>query len=222
MVLVTKAEARQGTRHAPVAAVHCGGRGNRARRWASTPPSSGGRSICRWASATSIRCPAGASLPVCAWPSMRLPASPSDAAGAEDLARIVALTACAAVLSGPPCCAICSCGPLASPALPMVETAISRGYALGRDGHRAGHIGPVVADHEACGLALATRALASTHQPCDPGCSRPARHVATVARSAGGLGTPWLHAHAAGDRPEPSRTAAASSPWRAGVGVKAA
>jgi hypothetical protein len=36
------------------------------------------------------------------------------------------------------------------------------GYVLGRDGHSAMHIGPVVADDAAIGLALASRAMAAT------------------------------------------------------------
>ncbi len=39
------------------------------------------------------------------------------------------------------------------------------GYSLGRDGHRATHIGPVVAEDEAIGLALLSRALAAVHGP---------------------------------------------------------
>lgn len=39
------------------------------------------------------------------------------------------------------------------------------GYALGRDGHRALQIGPVVADDEASGLALLSSTLAGTDQP---------------------------------------------------------
>lgn len=39
------------------------------------------------------------------------------------------------------------------------------GYALGRDGHRALHVGPVVAEDEAIGLALLSGALAATDQP---------------------------------------------------------
>jgi GNAT superfamily N-acetyltransferase len=36
------------------------------------------------------------------------------------------------------------------------------GYALGRDGHRATHVGPVMAETQAVGLALLSRALAGT------------------------------------------------------------
>jgi hypothetical protein len=36
------------------------------------------------------------------------------------------------------------------------------GYALGRDGHAAMHIGPVVAEDDAIGLALVSRAMAAT------------------------------------------------------------
>jgi GNAT superfamily N-acetyltransferase len=39
------------------------------------------------------------------------------------------------------------------------------GYALGRDGHRAWHVGPVVAEDEAIGLALLSSAFAATEQP---------------------------------------------------------
>jgi hypothetical protein len=39
------------------------------------------------------------------------------------------------------------------------------GYALGRNGHSAMHIGPVVADDEAIGLALLGNAMASTTEP---------------------------------------------------------
>ena len=39
------------------------------------------------------------------------------------------------------------------------------GYSLGRDGHRATHIGPIVAEDQAIGLALLSRALASVHGP---------------------------------------------------------
>jgi GNAT superfamily N-acetyltransferase len=39
------------------------------------------------------------------------------------------------------------------------------GYALGRNGHSAMHIGPVVADDEAIGLALLGSAMASTTDP---------------------------------------------------------
>ena len=39
------------------------------------------------------------------------------------------------------------------------------GYGLGRDGHRAPHVGPVVAETQAIGLALASRALASVRSP---------------------------------------------------------
>ena len=39
------------------------------------------------------------------------------------------------------------------------------GYSLGRDGHRATHIGPIVAENQAIGLALLSRALAAVHGP---------------------------------------------------------
>jgi GNAT superfamily N-acetyltransferase len=39
------------------------------------------------------------------------------------------------------------------------------GYALGRDGYRALHVGPVVAEDETIGLALLSRALAGATQP---------------------------------------------------------
>ncbi len=39
------------------------------------------------------------------------------------------------------------------------------GYALGRDGYRTGHVGPVVADDPAIGLALISAAFASTEGP---------------------------------------------------------
>jgi hypothetical protein len=39
------------------------------------------------------------------------------------------------------------------------------GYALGRDGHRTAHIGPVVADDEAIGLGLLSSAFAATREP---------------------------------------------------------
>jgi hypothetical protein len=38
------------------------------------------------------------------------------------------------------------------------------GYALGRDGHAAMHVGPVVAEEEATGLALLSSAMAATRQ----------------------------------------------------------
>jgi len=39
------------------------------------------------------------------------------------------------------------------------------GYALGRDGHRTAHIGPVVADDEAIGVALLSNVFAATREP---------------------------------------------------------
>ena len=39
------------------------------------------------------------------------------------------------------------------------------GYSLGRDGHHATHIGPIVAEDEATGLALLSRALAACDGP---------------------------------------------------------
>lgn len=39
------------------------------------------------------------------------------------------------------------------------------GYSLGRDGHRATHIGPIVAEDQAIGLALLSRALSAAHGP---------------------------------------------------------
>jgi GNAT superfamily N-acetyltransferase len=39
------------------------------------------------------------------------------------------------------------------------------GYSLGRDGHRASHVGPVVAESQAVGLALLSRALAGVRGP---------------------------------------------------------
>jgi hypothetical protein len=39
------------------------------------------------------------------------------------------------------------------------------GYSLGRDGHRATHIGPVVAQDQSIGLALLSRALAGANAP---------------------------------------------------------
>ena len=39
------------------------------------------------------------------------------------------------------------------------------GYSLGRDGHRATHIGPIVAENQAIGLALLSRALAAVRGP---------------------------------------------------------
>jgi GNAT superfamily N-acetyltransferase len=39
------------------------------------------------------------------------------------------------------------------------------GYGLGRDGHRATHIGPVLAEDQAIGLALVSRALAGVDGP---------------------------------------------------------
>ena len=45
-----------------------------------------------------------------------------------------------------------------------MRTATLAGYALGRDGYRAWHVGPVVAEDEAIGLALLSSALAGTDQ----------------------------------------------------------
>jgi hypothetical protein len=39
------------------------------------------------------------------------------------------------------------------------------GYSLGRDGHRATHVGPVMAEDAAVGLALVSRAIASVRGP---------------------------------------------------------
>jgi GNAT superfamily N-acetyltransferase len=39
------------------------------------------------------------------------------------------------------------------------------GYSLGRDGHRATQVGPVIAEDQAVGLALVSRALAGIHGP---------------------------------------------------------
>jgi GNAT superfamily N-acetyltransferase len=39
------------------------------------------------------------------------------------------------------------------------------GYSLGRDGHRATHVGPVMAEEQAVGLALVSRALAGARGP---------------------------------------------------------
>jgi hypothetical protein len=39
------------------------------------------------------------------------------------------------------------------------------GYSLGRDGHRATHVGPVMAEDQGIGLALVSRALASVRGP---------------------------------------------------------
>jgi GNAT superfamily N-acetyltransferase len=39
------------------------------------------------------------------------------------------------------------------------------GYSLGRDGHHATHIGPIVAEDQATGLALLSRSLAVVHGP---------------------------------------------------------
>jgi GNAT superfamily N-acetyltransferase len=39
------------------------------------------------------------------------------------------------------------------------------GYSLGRDGHRASQVGPVIAEDQAVGLALVSRALAGIHGP---------------------------------------------------------
>ena len=49
----------------------------------------------------------------------------------------------------------------------VAESADGRlaGYSLGRDGHRAPHVGPVVAETQAIGLALVSRALASVGGP---------------------------------------------------------
>jgi GNAT superfamily N-acetyltransferase len=54
-----------------------------------------------------------------------------------------------------------------APALARVaerEGGTLAGYALGRDGYRAQHVGPVVAEDEAIGLALLSSALAVTNQ----------------------------------------------------------
>lgn len=86
------------------------------------------------------------------------------AAGAQDLARIVAYdrgrsgldrtAVLADLLSRAPGIAHVAEGPGGS----LV------GYGLGRDGHRATHVGPIVAEDDAIGLALASRALASVEQ----------------------------------------------------------
>ena len=41
------------------------------------------------------------------------------------------------------------------------------GFALGRDGYRAWHVGPVVAEDEAIGLALLGAAFAATNRAAD-------------------------------------------------------
>jgi GNAT superfamily N-acetyltransferase len=51
------------------------------------------------------------------------------------------------------------------------------GYGLGRDGYRALHIGPVVAEDEAIGLALLSSALAGADRPAIA--DVPDRHVST-------------------------------------------
>lgn len=86
-------------------------------------------------------------------------------AGAQDLARIVDFDR---VLSGLDRAAVLRDLLARAPGLAHVAVRGDGnlvGYVLGRDGHRAGHIGPVVADHEACGLALATRALVNAPGP---------------------------------------------------------
>ena len=51
------------------------------------------------------------------------------------------------------------------------------GYVLGRDGHAAMHVGPVVAEDEAIGLALLSACDGCDAGARDPGCARPAsRH----------------------------------------------
>ena len=58
----------------------------------------------------------------------------------------------------------CSRAPRLWRASPSARTASLAGYALGRNGHSAMHIGPVVADDAAIGLALLSSAMAATSE----------------------------------------------------------
>jgi GNAT superfamily N-acetyltransferase len=84
-------------------------------------------------------------------------------ATSQDLPRIIALdTACSGFARG----RILRHLLMPAPALARVaERSDGRlaGYALGRDGHAATHIGPVVADDEGIGLALLGSAMAAAH-----------------------------------------------------------
>jgi hypothetical protein len=60
------------------------------------------------------------------------------------------------------------------------------GYSLGRDGHRATHVGPVMAETQAIGLALASRAVAGVRGPT----------ILDVPNQQGAIGE-WLQSHGA-------------------------
>ena len=71
------------------------------------------------------------------------------------------------------------------------------GYSLGRDGHHATHIGPIVAEDQATGLALLESVAGDGGWPRDRGRAGPARDHPAMVAVVWGLGTENLHAYAA-------------------------
>ena len=85
-------------------------------------------------------------------------------ATAEDLARIAACDqACSGFARGHILTHLLSRAPALARVAERADGVLA-GYALGRNGHSAMHIGPVVADDEAIGLALLSSAVAATEE----------------------------------------------------------
>ena len=85
------------------------------------------------------------------------------------------------------------------------------GYGLGRDGHRATHVGPVVAEDQAIGLALAEPRACRRPRPRDPGRAGPAWHASGSGLHRTGARRRGASCVCSAALPRRSRTAAASS-----------
>ena len=164
-----EAGARQGARHAPAVALPRRGRGDSGAA-AGLDATELGRPIYlplglpRRLSALALARAAGAPP----GRRRRRPASSSAPAAPDDLPRIVAYDRPRSGFERSRHPARISLA--RAPALARVAERADgtlAGYALGRDGHRALHVGPVVAEDEAIGLALLSSALAATEQPRD-------------------------------------------------------
>ena len=185
------------------------------------PPSSGGRSICRSAFATSIRCRAGAPRLAHGSPSTPPPASSCGPQRGQTCRGSSPTTRPAPALPAAASSRICSRAPRRWRASPSARDGRLAGYALGRDGHRAMHIGPVVAEDEAIGLALLGSAMA---------CHRPSRVILDVPDQHGAI-RQWLadqgatapralHAHAARALPGRRGCGQGLRPRRPGAGLR--
>ena len=213
MVLVTKLERGQGPRHAPAVALHRRGRGQRRhrrpRRHGARPADLSAARVPRRLSALALARAAGVSASAVRPPGGIVVRA---ARRGRPAAHLRLRSPAQRIRPRPPFSAH-----LLSRAPALARVAVRAdgtfaGYALGRDGYRALHVGPVVAEDEGVGLALLSSALAGNRSAADRRHSGPPRRHPPLAGRAGRFRAAQLHAHAAGAATRGSTRGRKSSP----------